>query len=219
MTEALVISFALATITSLILTILGLVFGFIHSFYNFPLKNLVSGLFLLPALLPPTVIGFYLLFLLNPESPLGYLYNELTGRSLVFSFEGLIIASVIYSLPLGIFPIKDAFERVSKRYIEIAFVFGYSKFETFIKVIVPNSINGIVSAFALTFARTLGEFGAVLMVGGNIPGKTQTISIYIYEQVQVLNYSEANKVSLILILISIISLTLILMAGRRWNKL
>ncbi len=129
-----------------------------------------------------------------------------------------MIASFIYSLPFGIFPVKDAFERINKRYIEIAFVFGYSRFKTFTKVILPNSTNGIFTAFLLIFARTMGEFGAVLMVGGNIPGETQTLSIYIYDQVQSLNYDEASRASMLLVAVAVITLTLILYLERAWKR-
>ena len=218
MKDALILSLILSAVTALLLTIFAIFSGFILTFFNVPFKNFILSLFFLPVLLPPTVLGFFLLYVFNPKWLIGALYENLTGRTLLFSFEGLILASIIYSLPFALFPVKDAFERVDRRLIEIAFIFGYSKFSTFIKVVLPNSLNGIFTAFILVFSRTMGEFGTVLMVGGNIPGETQTLSIYIYDQVQSLNYEEAKKASLILLLLSLSAFSFILFLERRWRR-
>ncbi|HIC97941.1 MAG TPA: molybdate ABC transporter permease subunit [Aquificaceae bacterium] len=192
--------------TALLLTI-SIPMAYALAFREFALKSLIEALVLSPIVLPPTVLGFYLLSLM-----------EMTVQTIAFTFNALVLASVIYSLPFGVFPIKEAFLSVPKRYVEIAYVFGYSPLETFLRVILPNSVGGIIGASALIFSHTMGEFGIVLMVGGNVPGETRTLSIYIYDEVQALNYREAYKASLVLLSASLVSLLLILMVRKRWKR-
>jgi len=216
MEEALVLSLKLATLTTITLLLISLGLAYLLSFVSFPGKGILEALILLPIVLPPTVLGFYMVYALGKESFLGEVVQMLMGRSLLFSFEGILLASLIYSLPFGVFPIRDAFQNVHRRYVEIAHVFGYRSWETFLKVILPLSWGGILTSCALVFAHTMGEFGVILMVGGNIPGETQTLSIYIYDEVQALNYREAHKASLTLLLVSLISLSVVFFLRKRW---
>ncbi len=216
MTEALLLSLKLSALTTFLLILLSLPIAYLLSFTRFPLKGMVEAILLSPILLPPTVLGFYLIYLFSPQLPTGRFIELVFGKSLLFSFEGLLVASLIYSLPFGIFPIRDAFQSLPKRYLEIAYVFGYSKLEAFFKVILPNSWGGILTAGALVFAHTMGEFGVVLMVGGNIPGETRTLSIYIYDEVQALNYSQAHLASLVLLGVSFLSLSVVFLMRKRW---
>ena len=219
MLDSLLISLKLSILTTFTLIILCLFLCFLLYFYHFPFKQILIAMFLLPILLPPTVLGFYLLYIFSPSSPVGGLYKHITNKTLSFSFEGLLLASLIYSMPLAFFPLWEAVKNINVRWIEIAYVFGYSKIETFFKVILPNIKGYIISASALVFAHTMGEFGVVLMVGGDIPGKTRTISIYIYDAVQSLDYKEAHKASIVLILFSLISLSILLIGGKRiWKE-
>ncbi len=216
MGEALLISLKLSLLTTIILTLVSLPLAYILSFREFPLKSILESVLLLPILIPPSVLGFYLVYAFGMGSTLGILYKEITGRSLVFSFEGILLASLIYSLPFGVFPIREAFQKIPKRYVEIAYVFGYSPWQTFLKVVLPNSYGGILTSIALIFANTMGEFGVILMVGGNIPGETRTLSVYIYDEVQALNYKEANLASLTLLSVSLIALSVVFLFRRRW---
>lgn len=219
MSEALFLSLKLSFLTTLILLSISVPLSYTLAFLKVPFKGLLEALFISPILIPPTVLGFYLLYILSPESFIGKAIEKLLGKSILFSFEALLIASVIYSLPFGIFPIRDSFERIPGRYIEIAYVFGYSKLETFFKVILPNSWGGILTASALVFAHTMGEFGVVLMVGGNIPGETRTLSILIYDEVQAINYRDAHIASLILLAVSMLALGIFISMRRRWVRL
>ena len=216
MEEALLISLKLSLLTTIVLTLVSLPLAYILSFREFPLKSILESVLLLPILIPPSVLGFYLAYAFGMGSTLGILYKEITGRSLVFSFEGILLASLIYSLPFGVFPIREAFQKIPKRYVEIAYVFGYSPWQTFLKVVLPNSYGGILTSIALIFANTMGEFGVILMVGGNIPGETRTLSVYIYDEVQALNYKEANIASLTLLSVSLIALSVVFLFRRRW---
>jgi len=218
MEEALLVSLKLAFVTTAALLSLSLILSYLLVFVEFPLKGLVEALLLMPIVLPPTVLGFYILLLLGHGSLVGELLQAFLGKPLLFSFEGLVLASVIYSLPFGVFPVRDAFQDIPKRYLEIAYVFGYSKFETLVKVVLPNSLGGVLTACALVFAHTMGEFGVVLMVGGNIPGETRTLSIYIYDEVQALNYEEAHRASLLLLTVSLLALSIILVVRKKWVK-
>ncbi|RLJ70391.1 molybdate transport system permease protein [Hydrogenivirga caldilitoris] len=217
MEDALLLSLKLSLLTTLFLLFISFGIAYALAFLSFPGKGVVEVLVLLPIILPPTVLGFYLLSIFNRESPIGSLIETLFGKSLLFSFEGLLVASLVYSLPFGVFPIRDAFQSIHRRHIEIAYVFGYSKYETLMRVILPQSWGGILTACALVFAHTMGEFGVVLMVGGNIPGETQTLSIYIYDEVQSLNYLEAHRASLVLLLVSFISLSIVSFLRKRWT--
>lgn len=184
-----------------------------HSRYKTPVEAITA----LPLVLPPTVLGFYLLLLLGPNGPAGQLWTFFTGSPLAFSFAGLIVASCIYSLPFVVQPLQAAFETMDKRSVEAAWTLGASRIKTFFIIIVPQIRRGLLTAVVLGFAHTLGEFGVVLMVGGNIPGETQVISIAIYEQVEILNYAAAHKLSAGLLLFSFVVLFLVYGLNRRWH--
>jgi molybdate transport system permease protein len=178
-------------------------------------KFLVEAVVALPLVLPPTVLGFYLLLAMGPHSPVGALYGKLTGGMLPFSFQGLLVASVLYSLPFTVQPVTAAFSSVDRRLIEASWCLGVSRMETFRRIIVPLSRQGIATGAILSFAHTMGEFGVVLMVGGNIAGVTRTVSISIYDQVQALNYGAAWQTSLFLLGFSFVVLALTYSLQRR----
>jgi len=203
MWEALTLSLKLAALTTLLLLAFSLILSPLLAFGEFRGKRVLLLLTLLPLVLPPTVLGFYLLLLLSPDSPVGALLTRLFGEPLLFNFKGLLLASLVSSLPLALLPVVGAMETVKREYLETAFVFGYSPLETYLKVVLPLSRGGIVSAALLVFAHTLGEFGVLLMVGGNIPGKTQTLSLFLYDAVQAMDYKTAHKTSLLLLSLSV----------------
>ena len=179
------------------------------------LRPAVETFVALPLVLPPTVLGFYLLILLNPGAPLGGFWVQLTGESLVFSFSGLVVASILYSLPFMVQPLQTAFEATGRRSMELAAVLQASPLDAFFNVAIPASVRGFVTAGVLTFAHTLGEFGIVLMVGGNIPGETRVVSIAIYEHVETLRYDQAHALSLILLVLAFVILLSVYGFNRR----
>lgn len=201
------LSLYLSFFTSIILLVISMpISWWLSQTNNFLLKKIIESFFCLPLVLPPTILGFYLLIFLNPNSFLGKFWFNIFGFNLVFSMSGLIIASIVYSLPFSIQPIQIEFERINKQILEQTFMLQYSKFETFFRVVLPLSKRGILKAFILSFSHTLGEFGVVLMIGGNIYGKTQVISIAIYESVELLDYTRTHILSLVVIIITFIIL-------------
>ena len=161
------------------------------------------------------MLGFYILVAIGPHSPFGQFYTDLVGHGLPFTFEGLLFASILYSLPFAVQPFASAFDQVDRRLIEASWTLGVSRFKTFIKLILPLSVPGVVTGFVLSFAHTLGEFGVVLMVGGNIEGSTRTVSIDIYDEVQALNYAAAGRTSLLLLVVSYVVLLLVYSLNRK----
>jgi molybdate transport system permease protein len=196
----------LAFVTTVILLCLGTPIAWWLATTHSRAKVPVEALTALPLVLPPTVLGFYLLILLSPEAPIGRFWVSITGDSLTFSFSGLVIASVIYSLPFMVQPLASAFDGVGRGPLEAAASLRASPLDAFFSVVVPQSARGFLSAIVLTFVHTIGEFGVVLMVGGNIPGQTKVISIAIYEQVESLRYDDAHLLSLGLVLFSLVAL-------------
>jgi len=182
-------------------------------------KFLLEAIVALPLVLPPTVLGFYLLLAMNPRSPLGRVYGWAWGRGLPFTFEGLVLASMIYSLPFMVQPISAAFGSIDPKLLSASAVLGASRLRTFLRVILPLSMTGILTGVVLTFAHTLGEFGVVLMVGGNIPGVTRTVSISIYDNVQALDYAKAGNTSLLLVIASLVILSLVYAVNRSGSLL
>jgi molybdate transport system permease protein len=178
-------------------------------------KFMAEALTAMPIVLPPTVLGFYILVAIGPHSPVGRLYQEWFGRRLPFSFQGLVLASVIYSFPFMVQPMAAGFAQVDRNLISASWILGASRLKTFFRVILPLSIGGVVTGIVLSFAHTLGEFGVVLMVGGNIPGATQTIAIAIYDDVQALDYASANHTALLLLAFSFITLSITYAVNRR----
>lgn len=201
------LSLRLAVATTLVLLAIGLPVGYWLSASRWRWKFLVEAVVALPLVLPPTVLGFYLLLAIGPAGPVGRVYEAATGGILPFSFPGLLIASVAYSLPFAVQPFAAGFAAVDRQLVEASWCLGVSRLATFFRVILPLSWAGLVTGVVLTFAHTLGEFGVVLMVGGNIPGSTRTVSIAIYDHVQSLDYAAAGQTSLILLAVSFLVLS------------
>ena len=215
---AIALTFELAGFTALVLLLIGLPVAYWLSFSRWRWKFLVESVVALPLVLPPTVLGFYILVAIGPHSPLGRWYTELVGHPLPFTFQGLLLASVLYSLPFAVQPFATAFDQVDRRLIEASWTLGVSRLKTFVKLILPLSVTGVVTGAVLSFAHTLGEFGVVLMVGGNIEGVTRTVSIDIYDEVQALNYAAAGKTALFLLVISYSVLLVVYALNRKmWN--
>ena len=213
--DAITLTAKLASIVSAILFLIGIPLAYWISFSKLRLRFLVEAVVALPLVLPPTVLGYYVLVAISPKSFLGRVYMELFGTTLPFSFQGLVIASVLYSLPFAVQPFITSFDSVDKKFIEASWTLGASRLKTFFTIILPLSVRGIVTGLVLSFAHTLGEFGVVLMVGGNIPGITRTVSIDIYDKVQALNYQEAGYTSLFLLVVSFTVLSVIYLINRR----
>ena len=213
--QAIWLSVKLAAATTAILLVIGMPLAYWLTYSPRRWKFLVEALVSLPLVLPPTVLGFYVLLAMGPRSPIGALYARITGGMLPFSFQGLLLASVLYSLPFTVQPVAAAFAGVDRRLIEASWCLGVSRFATFRRVIVPLAMPGIATGGILSFAHTLGEFGVVLMVGGNIAGVTRTVSISIYDQVQALNYDAASSTSLFLLAVSFAVLALTYALQRR----
>ena len=171
-----------------------------------PARPVVEAVVALPLVLPPTVLGFYLLVILNPTAPVGAFWVSITGQSLTFSFSGLVLASILYSLPFMVQPLATAFRSVSQETLEAAATLGASPRDQLISVVLPAARRGFLTGAVLTFAHTVGEFGVVLMMGGNIPGETRVLSIAIYEHVETLNYDAAHAMALGLLVFSFVSL-------------
>jgi molybdate transport system permease protein len=207
-------SLKLASLTSLILLVLGLPLASWLAFSRWRWKLLFESVVALPLVLPPTVLGFYVLTAMGPRSPMGQWYTNLVGSPLPFTFEGLVVASVLYSLPFAVQPLASSFAAVDRNLVEVSWTLGVSRLGTFFRLILPSARNGVVAALVLTFAHTMGEFGVVLMVGGNIEGVTRTVSIDIYDQVQELNYAGASWTSLVLLIFSFAVLTLVYWLNR-----
>ncbi len=206
--QAIWLSVKLASATTAILLLLGAPLAYWLTFSKRRWKFLVEAVVAMPLILPPTVLGFYLLIALGPRSPIGAAYEKITGGMLPFSFTGLLVASVLYSLPFTVQPIAAAFGAVDRKLIEASWCLGVSRAQTFRRIIVPLARGGIGAGAVLSFAHTMGEFGVVLMVGGNIAGVTRTISISIYDQVQSLDYASAWRSSLALLAFSFTALAL-----------
>jgi len=213
--QALWLTIRLAALVAAILVVLVLLIAYWITYSRWRWKFLAEAVVALPLVLPPTVLGFYLLVALGPRSPLGRGWQSLTGHTLAFTFEGLVIGSIIYSLPFAVQPFAASFAAVDTRLIAASATLGVSKLGTFFRVILPLSVPGLVTGIALSFAHTMGEFGVVLMVGGNIPGVTRTVSIEIYDQVQAFNYAAANATALVLLAISFVVLSAVYALNRR----
>jgi len=212
---AISVTLKLATLTALILLIIGLPLAYWLSFSRWRWKFLIESVVALPLVLPPTVLGFYILVAIGPHSPLGRFYTSLVGHPLPFTFEGLLFASILYSLPFAVQPFATAFEQIDRRLLEASWTLGASRLKTFFKLMVPLAKAGVVTGFVLSFAHTLGEFGVVLMVGGNIEGETRTVSIDIYDEVQALNYAGVARTALFLLAISYSVLLAVYAMNRR----
>jgi molybdate transport system permease protein len=203
---ALWLSVRLATATTLVLVAIGVPIAYWIVYSPRRWKFLIEAVVALPLVLPPTVLGFYVLIAIGPLSPVGRAYARIAGHGLPFTFQGLLLASVLYSLPFAVQPFSAEFASVDRRLLEASWSLGVSRLETFRRVVLPLSVRGIVTGVVLSFAHTLGEFGVVLMVGGNLPGITRTVSISIYDAVQSLDYASASSTSLVLLAVSFLIL-------------
>ena len=214
---ALWLTIRLAFISTFLLLLMGapLAWWLAHSKSRF--KFIFESAIALPLVLPPTVLGFYLLLLMSPSGFLGKVSNQLGFGSLAFSFSGLVIGSCIYSLPFVIQPLQNAFANIGKRPLEVAATLGATRFDRFVTVILPIAKPGIITAAVLGFAHTLGEFGVVLMIGGNIPGQTQVVSIAIYDHVESMQYSQAHRLSFVLLVLSFALLLIIYGTNKRFR--
>lgn len=212
------VTFKLAGLTAGALLVIGLPIAYWLTYSRRRWKFLVESIVALPLVLPPTVLGFYILVVIGPYSPLGRFYMEVVGQPLPFSFQGLLFASILYSLPFAVQPFAAAFEQVDRKLLEASWTLGTSQFKTFFKLILPLSTTGLVTGTVLSFAHTMGEFGVVLMVGGNIEGVTRTVSIDIYDDVQALNYTRAATTAVFLLMVSYAVLLLVYAMNRRvWS--
>src|SRR5437879_6240803 len=200
--QAFWLTIRLAVVVTAILLVLGLPLAYWIAFSRWRWKFLCEAVVALPIVLPPTVLGFYVLIALGARSPLGRWWQSFTGHTLAFTFEGLVIGSIIYSLPFAVQPFAASFAAVDQRLLAASATLGASKLRTFLELILPLSLPGLVTGIALSFAHTMGEFGVVLMVGGNIPGVTRTVSIDIYDKVQAFDYAGANATALTSLAIS-----------------
>ncbi len=211
---AILLTLKLAALTAVILLVVGMPIAYWLTYSRRRWKFLVESVVALPLVLPPTVLGFYVLVAIGPKSPLGQWYQTVVGHPLVFTFEGLVLASVLYSLPFAVQPFTAAFGAVDPKLVEASWTLGISKLATFFRVTLPLSIAGVVTGGVLSFAHTLGEFGVVLMVGGNIQGVTRTVSIDIYDEVQALNYVGAAQTALVLLVFSFLILSVVYAVNR-----
>ena len=200
--EAIFLTFRLALLTSMALLVLGLPIAYWLAFSRWRWKFLVESVVALPLVLPPTVLGFYVLVALGPNSPVGAFFKDLFGIQFPFTFHGLLIASILYSFPFAVQPCVAGFQAVDWRAVEAAEMAGASRLQAFVHMVVPLAAGGVTSGVVMSFAHTLGEFGVVLMVGGNLPGITRTASIDIYDKVQTLDYTGAAQTSLFLLVVS-----------------
>ena len=213
--QAFWLTLQLAAVVSAILFALGLPIAYWIAFSRRRWKFLVEAAVALPIVLPPTVLGFYVLVALGSRSPLGRWWQSFTGHTLAFTFAGLVIGSILYSLPFAVQPFAASFSSVDRKLMAASATLGASPFRTFSRVVLPLSVPGLITGMALSFAHTMGEFGVVLMVGGNIPGVTRTVSIDIYDKEQTSNYSAANETALLLLVLAFAILSFVYAVNRK----
>lgn len=216
--EPFLLSFKLATITTIILFILSVPLAWYLSQTNSKAKPFLESLTALPIVLPPSVLGFYILVALSQNSPIGSFFENVFGIKLVFNFTGLVVASCFYSLPFMVQPLQSGFESINKNMLEASYVAGKSRLTTIVRVALPNMKPALMSAIIVTFAHTVGEFGVVLMVGGSIPQETKVASVAIYEMVEVMDYKSAHIYSAIMVIISFLVLLSVYVFNGRVNK-
>ena len=213
-----ILTLQLALITTVILFVISVPLAYWLANTKSRIKPIIEAVVSLPLVLPPTVLGFYLLIAFSPESAIGYFLNDVFGLKLAFSFSGLVIGSIIYSLPFMVQPLQAGFAGLPPSLSEAAYVLGKSKYQSITKVLIPNVKKSILTGIVLTFAHTVGEFGVVLMIGGNIPNQTKVVSIAIYDEVESLNYSNAHVYSGILLAVTFTILLLVYINNNRSNK-
>jgi molybdate transport system permease protein len=213
--QALWITFRLALVTTALLLAIAIPLAQWLNQSRVPGIWMLEALFSLPIVLPPTVIGFYLLVLMSPQHGFGHWWLQHIGHSLTFSFTGLVIGSLVYSFPFALRPLQVAFQAVNREYIEASLALGATLWQTFWHVVLPAARQGVISAAALVFAHTIGEFGVVLMIGGNIPGETRVASVALYDAVQKMDYATAHAYAIVLWIVSILLLSLIYRQQRK----
>lgn len=216
--NALDLSLKLAFWTCVILLPLAVMVGRLLAWNHFRGKAIVEALVAVPLVLPPTVLGYYLILSFGSSAIIGRVYETLTGHGLVFTFDGLLLASIIFNLPFAVQPMQRAFEAVPMNIREAAWCCGMSHWQTFWRIELPLAWTGVLSALVLTFAHTLGEFGVVLMMGGNIPGQTRTLSIAIYDRVQMFDLESAGVMSALLLCLSVVAISVVYMLGYRSRR-
>ncbi len=216
--ETLFLTLKLAVITTVILLIIGVPVAYFLSYRDFKLKPVIDTVVSLPLVLPPTVLGFYFILFFSPDSFFGKILDEMFGLKVIFTFEGLVLGSVIYSLPFMVHPLQSGFQSINRNIIEASYTLGKGKIETLFKVLIPNMKHSLLTGIVLTFAHTIGEFGVVLMIGGSIPGETKVASIAIYEEVEALNYDKANMYALFLFAITFIILLFVYTLNRKFIR-
>ena len=214
---ALWVTLKLASISTLILIVIGTPVAWWLARSRWRFKAVVEAVIALPLILPPTVLGFYLLLAIGPEGPIGKIVDFFGGSPLAFSFSGLVIGSVFYSLPFVVQPLQNGFSSLGQRPLEVAATLGASPLDQFFTVAIPMAKSSFITAGVLGFAHTLGEFGVVLMIGGNIPGSTQVASIAIYDHVETLEYAQAHTLAGCLLLLSFVMLLVVYGANRRYS--
>ena len=215
--SALFVTFKLASVSTVILLLIGTPIAWWLSQTRFKFKVVFEAIIALPLVLPPTVLGFYLLITLGSNGPVGKLLESLGGSSIAFTFSGLVVGSVIYSIPFVVQPLQNSFSGIGSRPLEVAATLGASPLDRFFTVAVPLARSGFMTAAVLGFAHTVGEFGVVLMIGGNIPGETGVLSITIYDHVEAMEYSQAHWLSGGLIILSFIMLLFVYLFNRRFS--
>ena len=213
-----VLSFKLAGITTLILFIMSLPLAWWLSQTKSKSKPIIEAITALPIVLPPSVLGFYILWALSHNSPIGQFFDEVFGIKLVFNFSGLVVASCFYSLPFMVQPLQGGFESLNKNMLEASYISGKSKLITLLRIALPNIKPALLSAIIITFAHTVGEFGVVLMVGGSIPDETKVASVAIYEMVEIMDYTSAHIYSAIMVIISFLVLLSVYIFNKRYVK-
>ena len=211
--QAIGLSLRLSACTTLVLVAFGLPLAYWLANTRLRGRFLLEAVIALPIVLPPTVLGFYVLMAIGPLSPLGQFYETLFGHRLPFTFQGLLVASVLYSLPFAVQPFTSAFATMDRRMVEASWCLGVSKAGTFLRVALPLAWPGVLTGVVLSFAHTMGEFGVVLMIGGNIPGETRVASVQIYDHVEALEYGQAHNLSAIMLIFSF----LVLLALYAWR--
>ena len=207
--QALLLTLRLAVVVTAILLVLGLPLAYWLSFSRRRWKFFVEAVVSLPIVLPPTVLGFYVLVAVGPLGPFGRWYQALSGHGLAFTFEGLVVGSVLYSLPFAVQPMSASFASIDRKLLDASALLGASRWRTFWRIVLPLGMPGVLTGLVLSFAHTLGEFGVVLMIGGNIPGATRTVSILIYDQVQALDYAAANRTAMLLLALCFVLLAVL----------
>jgi molybdate transport system permease protein len=205
----LLLSAKLALLTTLLIPVAAAPLAYVLAFFRFPGKSVMDAFVTLPMVLPPTVLGFGLLIIFGPQACLGAAWEGFFGERLVFSFAGVLIASLIFNLPFAVQPMRASFEKLDSRLLESSAILGLSRTAAFFRVVLPNCLGGLAAASILVFAHSLGEFGVILMVGGSIPGETKVASIAIFEAVEALRYEDAFRMSALLVPVSFVVLLII----------